>query len=62
LFLDEFCWVLISFLLFFEGFKDFVGCLCAAGPPVPVVPQAFAFLVFCEGFKGGQSEIEVKSK
>ena len=61
-FLDEFRWVLISFPLFFEGFKDFVGFLCAAGPPVAVVPLASVFLLFCKGFKVGQSEIEVKSK
>ena len=36
--------------------------LDAAGPPVPIVPLAFVFPVFCEGFKGGQSEIAVKSK
>ena len=61
-FLDEFCWVLISFLLFFEGFKDFAGFLCAAGPPAPVVPLASVFPVFCEGLKEEESEIEVKSK
>jgi hypothetical protein len=47
-FLDEFCWVLISFLLFFEGFQDFVGFLGAAGRPVAVVPLAF-FLVSLGG-------------
>ena len=34
----------------------------AAVPPVPVVPLAFVFPMFCGGCKGGQSEIEVKSK
>ena len=61
-FLDEFWLVLISFLLFLEGFKDFVGFLGASGPPVAVVPLACVFPVFCGGFKGGQSEIEVKSQ
>ena len=46
----------------FEGFKDFSGFLSAAGPPVPVVPLAFVFFVFCEDFKEGQSETEEKSK
>ena len=41
-FLDEFRWVLISFPLFFKGYKDFAGHLGAAGPPpVLVVPLAF---------------------
>ena len=53
-FLDEFWWVLISFPLFFEGFEDFAGFLCAAGHPVPVVPMASVFLVFCRDFKGGK--------
>ena len=60
--LDEFWWVLISFPLFFKGFKDFAGFLCAEGPLVPVVPLASVLLMFCEGFKGEESEIEVKSK
>ena len=34
------------------GFGDFVGLLGTAGPPVPLVPLAFVFLVFCGGFKG----------
>ena len=45
-FLDEFWWVLISFSLFFEGFKHLAGFLGDAGPPVAVVPLAFVFLVF----------------
>jgi hypothetical protein len=53
-FLDEFWWVLISFPLFFEGFKDFAGFLCAAGPPVAVVPLVSVFPVFCVGFKEGK--------
>ena len=57
-FLDEFWWVLISFPLFFEGFKDFAGFLCAAGPPVPVVPLVSVFLVFCESFKGGKVRLK----
>ena len=45
-----------------EDLKSFFGFLGDAGiPPMVVVPMAFAFPVFCGGFKGGQSEIEVKS-
>ena len=42
--------------------KDFCGFLGAAGSLVAVGPLAFAFSVFCRGFKEGQSEIEEKSK
>ena len=64
-FLDEL--VLVgteSFPLLFEGFEDFAGFLCAAGPLVPVVPLASVFPVFCGECKGGrgQGEIEITSK
>ena len=57
-FLDVFWWVLISFPLFFAGFRDFAGLLGAAGPPVAVVAVAFVFPVSCGGFKGSQSVLE----
>ena len=42
-FLEEFWWVLISFPLFFEGFKDFVGFLgwspVASGPANSLPPN-----------------------
>ena len=50
-FLDEFWCVLISFPSIFEDLWCFVGFLGAAGPPVPIVPVAFVFPVFCGGFK-----------
>ena len=50
-FLDVFWCVLIRFPLIFKGFEDFAGSLGAVGPPVPVVPLAFVFPLFCGGFK-----------
>ena len=50
-FLDVFWCVLISFPLIFEGFGDFAGFLGPSRPPVRVLPLAFAFPMFCEGFK-----------
>ena len=61
-FLEEFWWVLISFPLVSKDLENFVGFLGAAGPPPPMVLLACVFPVFCKGFKGGQSEIEVKPK
>ena len=51
LFLDEFWWVLVSFPMILKGFMGFRWFLGAAGPPVPIVPLAFVFLVFGGGFK-----------
>ncbi len=47
-------WVLVGydFVCFSKGFGDFVGLLGTAGPPVPLVPLAFVFLMFCKGFRG----------
>ena len=55
-------WVLVGFRLISKEFGDLAGSLGVADPPVGMVPLAFVFTVICEGFKGGQSEIEVKSK
>ena len=44
----------------FRWIFGFAGSLGAADPPVPLGPVPP--IVICEGFKGGQSEIELKSK
>ena len=51
----------LSFV-FRENFGDLSGSLGPVGPPVRVVPLASVFIVICEDFQRGQSEIEVKSK
>ena len=51
----------ISFV-FLMDFGDLAGPLGSVGPPAGMVLAGFVPTVICAGFKGGQSEIEVKSK
>ena len=54
-------WMVVSFRLFLDGLwgsRWFPRC---HGSPGAVGPGPSVFTLICEGFKGYQSEIEVKS-